>query len=99
MNTPATALMAEVEPLLAQALQNELHALWPAMRVLFGRSPPLWAIGVAHALKTIAHRVGSYKVKNSHMADKNMRYSNFIEPDQWVGGFSHDTTHPPTCRG
>jgi hypothetical protein len=29
------------------------------------RSPPLWTMGVAHALKfalqTIAHRVGSYK--------------------------------------
>ena len=34
MNTPATALIAEDEPLLAQTLQNELHALWPALRVL-----------------------------------------------------------------
>jgi hypothetical protein len=51
-------------------------------RPLFCRSPPLWAMGVEHALKTIAHRVGSYKDKNSHMADKNMGHSNFIEPDQ-----------------
>ena len=27
----------------------------------FFKSPPLWAMGVEHALKTIAHRVGSYK--------------------------------------
>ena len=30
MNTPATALIAEDEPLLAQTLANELCALWPA---------------------------------------------------------------------
>ena len=29
-----TALIAEDEPLLAQALQTELHALWPALQVL-----------------------------------------------------------------
>jgi hypothetical protein len=29
----------------------------------FCGSPPLWAMGVAHALKTIAHRVGSYEDK------------------------------------
>ena len=34
MNTPATALIAEDEPLLAQTLQNELHALWPELQVL-----------------------------------------------------------------
>ena len=28
---------------------------------VFGRSPPLWAMGVAHALQTIANRVGSHK--------------------------------------
>ena len=43
-------------------------------------------MGVEHALKftlqTIAHRVGSYKDKNIHMADKNMGNSNFIGPDQ-----------------
>jgi hypothetical protein len=37
---------------------------------------------VAHALKTIAHRVSSYKDKNSHMADKSMGHSNGIGPDQ-----------------
>jgi hypothetical protein len=39
-------------------------------------------MGVEHALKTIAHRVGSYKDNNSRMADKNMGHSNFIGPDQ-----------------
>ena len=34
MNTPATALIAEDEALLAQTLQNELHALWPELQVL-----------------------------------------------------------------
>jgi hypothetical protein len=34
------------------------------------------------ALQTIAHRVGSYKDKNTRMADKNMGYSNFIGPYQ-----------------
>ena len=27
---------------------------------LFLQEPTLWAMGVAHALKAIAHRVGSY---------------------------------------
>jgi hypothetical protein len=65
MNTPATALIAEDEPLLAQTLQRELHALWPSTVRTFCGSPPLWAMGVAHALKTITHRVGSYKDKIS----------------------------------
>jgi hypothetical protein len=39
-------------------------------------------MGVEHALKTIAHGVGSYKDKNIHMADKNMGNSNFIGSDQ-----------------
>ena len=39
-------------------------------------------MGVEHALKTIAHRVGSYKDKNIHMADKNMGHSKFIGRDQ-----------------
>jgi hypothetical protein len=45
MNTPATALIAEDEPLLAQTLQNELHALWPALHVLFVGAHPCgrWA--------------------------------------------------------
>lgn len=34
MNTPATALIAEDEALLAQTLQRELTALWPALRVV-----------------------------------------------------------------
>ena len=33
-NTPATALIAEDEPLLAQALQSELARAWPELRVL-----------------------------------------------------------------
>jgi hypothetical protein len=43
----------------------------------------LWAMGVEHALKTIAHRVGSYKDKNTHMANKNMGNSKFIGSDQY----------------
>jgi hypothetical protein len=39
-------------------------------------------MGVEHALKTIALRVGFYKNKNIHMADKNTGNSNFIRPDQ-----------------
>jgi len=31
-------------------------------------------MGVEHALKTIAHRVGSYKDNNSHVANKNGRF-------------------------
>ena len=42
-------------------------------------------MGVEHALQTIAHRVGSYKDKNSHMAEKIMGISNFIGPNQsWL---------------
>lgn len=47
MNTPATALIAEDEPLLAQALQNELHALWPALRVLATAGDGLSAVQLA----------------------------------------------------
>jgi hypothetical protein len=39
-------------------------------------------MGVAHALKTIAHRVGSYKNKNIQMTDTNVGNSNFIGPNQ-----------------
>jgi hypothetical protein len=39
-------------------------------------------MGMTHALQNIAHRVGSYKNKNSYMADTNKRNSNFIEPNQ-----------------
>lgn len=34
MNTAPTAMIAEDEPLLAQALQSDLATLWPALRVL-----------------------------------------------------------------
>ena len=39
-------------------------------------------MGVSHALQAFAHRVGSYKDKNSHMVDKTMGHSNFSGPDQ-----------------
>jgi hypothetical protein len=39
-------------------------------------------MGVEHALKTIAHWVGSYKDKKIHIADKNTGHSNLIGPDQ-----------------
>jgi DNA-binding LytR/AlgR family response regulator len=47
MNTPATALIAEDEPLLAQTLQNELHALWPTLRVLATAGDGLSAVQLA----------------------------------------------------
>jgi DNA-binding LytR/AlgR family response regulator len=47
MNTPATALIAEDEPLLAQTLQNELHTLWPALRVLATAGDGLSAVQLA----------------------------------------------------
>jgi len=47
MNTPATALIAEDEPLLAQTLQNELQALWPALRVLATAGDGLSAVQLA----------------------------------------------------
>ncbi len=47
MNTPATALIAEDEPLLAQTLQNELRALWPALRVLATAGDGLSAVQLA----------------------------------------------------
>jgi len=47
MNTPATALIAEDEGLLAQTLQNELHALWPALRVLATAGDGLSAVQLA----------------------------------------------------
>jgi hypothetical protein len=48
-------------------------------------------MGVEHALKTIAHRVGSYKGNNSSMADKNMGHSNFIGP------YQHCQDHSAWC--
>jgi DNA-binding LytR/AlgR family response regulator len=47
MNTPATALIAEDEPLLAQTLQNELQALWPGLRVLATAGDGLSAVQLA----------------------------------------------------
>jgi DNA-binding LytR/AlgR family response regulator len=47
MNTPATALIAEDETLLAQTLQNELHALWPALHVLATAGDGLSAVQLA----------------------------------------------------
>jgi DNA-binding LytR/AlgR family response regulator len=47
MNTPATALIAEDEPLLAQTLQNELQTLWPALRVLATAGDGLSAVQLA----------------------------------------------------
>ena len=47
MNTAATALIAEDEPLLAQALQRELSALWPDLRVLATANDGLSAVQLA----------------------------------------------------
>jgi len=47
MNTPATALIAEDEPLLAQTLQNELRNLWPALQVLATAGDGLSAVQLA----------------------------------------------------
>jgi DNA-binding LytR/AlgR family response regulator len=47
MNTPATALIAEDETLLAQTLQNELHKLWPALQVLATAGDGLSAVQLA----------------------------------------------------
>ena len=47
MNTPATALIAEDEALLAQTLQRELTALWPALRVLATAGDGLSAVALA----------------------------------------------------
>ena len=46
------------------------------------QEPTQWAKDVEHAMKTIAHRAGSYKNKKIHMAEKNMGNSNLIGPDQ-----------------
>lgn len=47
MNTPATALIAEDEPLLAHTLQVELLALWPTLRVLATAGDGLSAVQLA----------------------------------------------------
>jgi len=39
-------------------------------------------MGVAHALQTIAHRVGSYKNNKICVMYTNMGHSHFIGPDQ-----------------
>ncbi len=50
--------------------------------IVFCRSPPLWAMGVDHALQTIAHRVGSYKDNKIGVLGTNKGHSNFIGPDK-----------------
>lgn len=47
MNHAPTAVLAEDEPLLAQALQRELQTLWPALRVLATASDGLSAVQLA----------------------------------------------------
>ena len=47
MNTQPTALIAEDEALLAQALQSELHALWPTLQVLATAGDGLSAVQLA----------------------------------------------------
>jgi DNA-binding LytR/AlgR family response regulator len=47
MNTPATALIAEDEALLAHTLQSELSALWPTLRVLATAGDGLSAVQLA----------------------------------------------------
>jgi hypothetical protein len=39
-------------------------------------------MGMEHALKTIAHRVGSYKDNHIRMLATNTGHSNFIGPSQ-----------------
>jgi hypothetical protein len=73
---------------LTRSLIRPLEVLNGMQRIAFCRSPPLWAMGVAHALQAIAHGVGSYKDQWIHMIDKNMGHSNFIRPNQQV------TDHP-----
>ena len=47
MNTQPSALIAEDEPLLAQALQRELQALWPALQVIATAGDGLSAVQLA----------------------------------------------------
>jgi DNA-binding LytR/AlgR family response regulator len=47
MNTFPTALIAEDEPLLAQTLANELHALWPDLRIAATAGDGLSAVSLA----------------------------------------------------
>lgn len=47
MNTPATALIAEDEPLLAQTLANELRALWPGIHIAATAGDGLSAVQLA----------------------------------------------------
>lgn len=51
MTTPATALIAEDEPLLAQTLQAELVLAWPALRVLASVGDGVSAVQQALALQ------------------------------------------------
>lgn len=47
MSTTPTALIAEDEPLLAQTLANELHALWPDIHIVTTASDGLSAVQLA----------------------------------------------------
>ncbi len=47
MNTPATALIAEDEPLLAQTLVDELRALWPDIHIAATAGDGLSAVQLA----------------------------------------------------
>jgi DNA-binding LytR/AlgR family response regulator len=47
MNTQPSALIAEDEPLLAQALQRELQALWPALQIVATAGDGLSAVQLA----------------------------------------------------
>ena len=47
MNTQPTALIAEDEPLLAQTLANELHTLWPELRIAATAGDGLSAVSLA----------------------------------------------------
>ena len=59
-----------------------LEALNNRQGIIFCRSPPLWAMGVEHALQTIAHRAGSYKDNNIGMLGTHKGHINFIGPDE-----------------
>jgi DNA-binding LytR/AlgR family response regulator len=49
--TPPTALIAEDEPLLAQALQAELARAWPALKVVASVGDGASAVRLALALQ------------------------------------------------
>jgi hypothetical protein len=61
---------------------RHLEVLNNIQEKVFCRSPPLWAMGVEHALQAIAHGVGSYRDDHICMVDTHMGLLNFIGPDQ-----------------